>query len=105
MSKVKLGLLAWNQYTDWPALRDVAIRADRLGYDSIWAWDHLYPIVGDPNGPFYEGWLTLAAWAASTKNIRLGLMVGATLGGLAGSQSLDLTNNAGLGVACSVLVK
>ena len=77
MSKVKLGLLAWNQYTDWPALLDVAVRADRLGYDTIWAWDHLYPIVGDPHGPFYEGWLTLAAWAASTKNIRLGLMVGA----------------------------
>ena len=77
MPKVKLGLLCWNQYTDWPALRDAGVRADRLGFDSLWAWDHLYPIVGDPHGPFYEGWLTLAAWAAATTQIRVGLMVGA----------------------------
>jgi alkanesulfonate monooxygenase SsuD/methylene tetrahydromethanopterin reductase-like flavin-dependent oxidoreductase (luciferase family) len=77
MSQVKLGLLCWNQYTEWPALMEAGVRADRLGYDTIWAWDHLYPIVGDPNGPFYEGWLTLAAWAAATKRVRMGLMVGA----------------------------
>jgi alkanesulfonate monooxygenase SsuD/methylene tetrahydromethanopterin reductase-like flavin-dependent oxidoreductase (luciferase family) len=77
MNEVKLGLLCWNQYTDWPALLEAGIRADRLGYDTLWTWDHLYPIVGDPHGPYYEGWLTLAAWAASTRNVRLGLMVGA----------------------------
>jgi alkanesulfonate monooxygenase SsuD/methylene tetrahydromethanopterin reductase-like flavin-dependent oxidoreductase (luciferase family) len=77
VSKIKIGLLAWNQYTDWPALLAAGIRADRLGYDSVWAWDHLYPIVGDADGPFYEGWLTLAAWAASTSSVRMGLMVGA----------------------------
>jgi alkanesulfonate monooxygenase SsuD/methylene tetrahydromethanopterin reductase-like flavin-dependent oxidoreductase (luciferase family) len=74
---VKLGLLCWNQNTDWPSLHEAGIRADRLGYDSLWAWDHLYPIVGDPDGPFYEGWLTITAWAAATERIRVGLMVGA----------------------------
>jgi alkanesulfonate monooxygenase SsuD/methylene tetrahydromethanopterin reductase-like flavin-dependent oxidoreductase (luciferase family) len=74
---LKLGMLAWNQYTDWPALRDVAIRADELGYDSLWTWDHLYPIVGSSEGPILEGWLTLAAWAEATSHARLGLMVGA----------------------------
>jgi alkanesulfonate monooxygenase SsuD/methylene tetrahydromethanopterin reductase-like flavin-dependent oxidoreductase (luciferase family) len=77
MNNVKLGLLCWNQYTEWPALRDAGIRADALGYDSLWAWDHLYPIVGDPHGPFYEGWLTITAWAMATRKSRLGLMVGA----------------------------
>ncbi len=77
MSAVKLGLLCWNQNTDWPSLHAAGVRADRLGYDSLWAWDHLYPIVGDPDGPFYEGWLTIAAWAAATERIRVGLMVGA----------------------------
>jgi F420-dependent oxidoreductase-like protein len=74
---LKLGVLAWNQYTDWPSLRDVGVLADDLGYDSLWTWDHLYPIVGDPNGPMFEGYLTLAAWAALTKRVTLGLMVGA----------------------------
>ncbi|HEX8940331.1 MAG TPA: LLM class flavin-dependent oxidoreductase [Candidatus Limnocylindrales bacterium] len=77
MPDVKLGLLAWNQYTDWPSLLEVGRRADALGYDSLWAWDHLYPIIGDPHGPFYEGWLTITAWAMATEHVRLGLMVGA----------------------------
>ena len=53
------------------------MRADELGYDTLWTWDHLYPIVGDSNGPIFEGWLTLAAWAQATTRIRIGLMVGA----------------------------
>ena len=74
---IKLGALSWNQYTTWDDLREAGIRADRLGYDSIWTWDHLYPIVGSPDGPILEGWLTLAAWAEATENARIGLMVGA----------------------------
>jgi alkanesulfonate monooxygenase SsuD/methylene tetrahydromethanopterin reductase-like flavin-dependent oxidoreductase (luciferase family) len=77
MPQVNLGLLCWNQYTDWAPLHEAGVRADLLGYDSLWAWDHLYPIIGDPHGPFYEGWLTITAWAAATKRIHVGLMVGA----------------------------
>ena len=77
MSDVKLGALCWNQYTDWPSLLAAGERADRLGYDTLWTWDHLYPIVGSDDGPIMEGWLTLAAWAQATERIRIGLMVGA----------------------------
>ena len=75
--QLKLGILAWNQYTDWDSLEEVGRRVDALGYDSLWTWDHLYPIVGQAEGPIFEGWLTLAAWAEVTKKVELGLMVGA----------------------------
>ncbi len=74
---VKLGALCWNQYTDWPSLREAGIRADQLGFDSLWTWDHLYPIVGDHEGPILEGMMLLAAWAQATERVRIGLMVGA----------------------------
>jgi alkanesulfonate monooxygenase SsuD/methylene tetrahydromethanopterin reductase-like flavin-dependent oxidoreductase (luciferase family) len=74
---LRLGAIYWNQWTDWPSLLEAGIRADRLGYDTLWTWDHLYPIVGDSRGPNYEGWLTITAWAARTTRIRIGLMVGA----------------------------
>ncbi|HEY3524140.1 MAG TPA: LLM class flavin-dependent oxidoreductase [Candidatus Limnocylindrales bacterium] len=77
MADVKLGALCWNQYTDWPSLLEAGLRAERLGYDTLWTWDHLYPIVGDPHGPNFEGWLTITTWAARTERVRIGLMVGA----------------------------
>ena len=50
---------------------------DELGYDHLWAWDHLYAIFGDPYQPIFEGWSSLVAAAGTTKRIRLGLLVGA----------------------------
>jgi F420-dependent oxidoreductase-like protein len=74
---VRAGLLVWNQYTDWPQLREVGEAADRAGYDSLWTWDHLYPIQGSIDGPFFEGYMVLAGWSQRTSRVELGLMVGA----------------------------
>ncbi|HYU50810.1 MAG TPA: TIGR03560 family F420-dependent LLM class oxidoreductase [Candidatus Limnocylindria bacterium] len=74
---IKVGVLPWGQYTDWPSLLDVGRRADDLGYDSLWTWDHLYPIQGDWRGPIFEGYMTLAGWAGVTSRATIGLMVGA----------------------------
>src|SRR3954470_493593 len=77
MTDVKIGALLWPQYTEWDPLQNAAARADDLGFDSLWTWDHLYPIVGDWHGPIFEGYLTLAGFASVTKRATLGLMVGA----------------------------
>ena len=77
MSDLKLGILLWTQATTWPEMLDAAKRVDRLGYEHLWSWDHLYAIFGDPHQPIFEGWTTLAAWARETQRTRLGLLVGA----------------------------
>jgi alkanesulfonate monooxygenase SsuD/methylene tetrahydromethanopterin reductase-like flavin-dependent oxidoreductase (luciferase family) len=74
---IRFGLLCWNQYTPWADLRAAGIRADELGYDDILTWDHLYPIIGSPDGPMLEAYAVLNAWAEATQRARIGLMVGA----------------------------
>lgn len=48
---------------------------DRLGYDSLWTWDHFVPLDGDPRGPMLEAWELLAAWGALTRTVRVGTLV------------------------------
>jgi alkanesulfonate monooxygenase SsuD/methylene tetrahydromethanopterin reductase-like flavin-dependent oxidoreductase (luciferase family) len=74
---LRFGANCWNQYTDWPAFLAAQQRADRLGYDSIWTWDHVYPIVGSHEGPILEAYTAMSAVAASTERATIGLLVGA----------------------------
>ena len=77
MTDVKFGILLWNQATSWPDYLASARKLDELGYEHLWAWDHLYAIFGDPYQPIFEGWASLVAAAMATRRIRLGLLVGA----------------------------
>jgi alkanesulfonate monooxygenase SsuD/methylene tetrahydromethanopterin reductase-like flavin-dependent oxidoreductase (luciferase family) len=74
---VKLGVNLWSQASDWPTFLAAGRRAEELGFDSLWTWDHLYAIFGDPHQPIFEGYTALAALAQATARIRLGLFVGA----------------------------
>ena len=76
MTDFRLGIMLASQ-APWNELSAAARQVDRLGYDHIWTWDHLHSIVGDPQGPIHEGYAVLAAWAAATERVRLGLLVGA----------------------------
>ena len=76
-ARLKLGFLVWPQYTDWKSLMDTGALVDQLGFEHLWSWDHLYPIRGSHEGPIFEGYMTLAGWAAVTTRARLGLLVGA----------------------------
>ncbi|MCA1194910.1 LLM class flavin-dependent oxidoreductase [Saccharopolyspora sp. 6V] len=43
--------------------------------EHAWLFDHLMPIGGDLDGPVYEGWTMLAALAAATRRLRVGVLV------------------------------
>jgi F420-dependent oxidoreductase-like protein len=59
-------------------LVDIAATAERSGFDSLFVMDHLHQIpgVGPPEQRMLEGNTALAALAARTERLQLGLMVG-----------------------------
>jgi alkanesulfonate monooxygenase SsuD/methylene tetrahydromethanopterin reductase-like flavin-dependent oxidoreductase (luciferase family) len=77
MTPLKMGAVLWSQASDWAGFLEAAQRADELGYDSIWTWDHLYVIFGEPDQPIVEGYTALAGLAMGTSRADLGLLVGA----------------------------
>ncbi len=77
MGEVKLGINLWSQASDWTTFLAAGRRAEELGYEHLWTWDHVYAIFGDPYQPIFEGYTALGALAQATSRIRLGLLVGA----------------------------
>jgi F420-dependent oxidoreductase-like protein len=74
---MRLGAAFWIQRTTWPELRDAVVRAEAAGFDDVYVDDHLLCDEGDWTDPKLEGWATLAALAAVTRRVRLGLLVAA----------------------------
>jgi len=73
---VRFGIQTGQQLVEWTELKDLWRSADGWGYDSLWTFDHFYPIfVPDPTGPCMEGWTTLTALSQQTKRARIGAMV------------------------------
>ncbi|HUF97302.1 MAG TPA: LLM class F420-dependent oxidoreductase [Ilumatobacter sp.] len=60
----------------WQTTVDIAVRAEQLGYDSVWVYDHFHNVPRPTNETVFECWTTLAAISQRTSSIRLGQMVG-----------------------------
>ena len=52
----------------WLEAEDVPV------FEHAWLWDHLVPLRGQPNGAALEAWTLLAALAAQTRRLRLGVI-------------------------------
>jgi len=73
--RIRFGVQTAPQNTSWNELRNTWKLIDGLGYDTAWTFDHFFPILSDPSGPCFEGWISLTALVAETTRIQAGVLV------------------------------
>jgi F420-dependent oxidoreductase-like protein len=72
---IRFGVQTPPQNTTFAEMRDTWKLIDQLGYDTAWTFDHFFPILSDPSGPCFEGWVSLTALMAATSRVRAGILV------------------------------
>lgn len=72
---MKIGVQIQPQATTVEQMRTAWRAADEIGVDSLWVWDHFFPLYGDPDAAHFEAYTLLAAMAADTSRAQIGAMV------------------------------
>ena len=65
----------WETERAWDRTVAVAQQADRLGFESIWLFDHLHTVPRPTDEITFESFTSLSALAALTDRVRLGHIV------------------------------